>query len=121
MSLKQWNKLSHHLLKKKWKKVMNKEMEFMKVNYVWDLVDLLSICKAIRKNRFLILNERQMDILNERQMNLLKDTRHLVAKGYTQEKGADYKKTFSPVIKFTSIHLIFTIVAHLDLEFIKQI
>ena len=40
----------------------------------------------------------------------------LVAKGYTQLQGIDYEETFSPMAKFTFIHLILEIVANLDLE-----
>ena len=39
-----------------------------------------------------------------------------MAKGYTQQEGIYYEKTFSPVVKFTFIHLILAIVAHMNLE-----
>jgi len=40
----------------------------------------------------------------------------LVAKGYSQVKGIDYHDIFSPVVKITSLLLLFAIGALLDLE-----
>jgi len=39
-----------------------------------------------------------------------------VAKGFTQIEGIDYEETFSHVVRFASIHLLLSLVAHLDLE-----
>ena len=40
----------------------------------------------------------------------------MVTKGYIQEEGIDYEDTFSPLVRITSVRLILTIVAHMDLE-----
>ncbi len=40
----------------------------------------------------------------------------LVAKGFTQKEGLDYKKTFSLVVKFDSIKTILSIVAAEDMD-----
>ena len=40
----------------------------------------------------------------------------LVAKGYIQQEGINYKETFSLVVRFGSIRLILAIVAYMDLE-----
>ena len=40
----------------------------------------------------------------------------LVAKGFTQKEGIDYKETFSLMSKKDSLHIILALVAHFDLE-----
>ncbi|RVX15068.1 Retrovirus-related Pol polyprotein from transposon TNT 1-94 [Vitis vinifera] len=40
----------------------------------------------------------------------------LVAKGFTQKEGIDYRDTFSPVSKKDSLKIIMALVAHFDLE-----
>ena len=45
-----------------------------------------------------------------------RDKIRLVVKGYTQQEGLNYEKTFFPVVRFALIRLILAIVAHMDFE-----
>ena len=87
-------------------KAMEEKMESMKVHQVWNLVDLPSNRKTIKK-KWVLRIKRKADGIIKRYKT------RLVTKGYTQQEGVDYEETFSPV---TSIRLILFIVAHLDLE-----
>ncbi|KAL6322423.1 hypothetical protein AAG906_008078 [Vitis piasezkii] len=53
----------------------------------------------------------------EQDLKSMKDNEaRLVAKGYTQKEGIDYKETFSPVSKKDSLRIVMALVAHFDLE-----
>lgn len=83
-------------------KAMKEKMESMKVNQVWDLVDIPLIHKVIRI-------KRKVDGIIERYKV------RLIAKAY-KKKSIDYEETFSLVEIFASIRLILVVVAHLNLE-----
>jgi hypothetical protein len=88
---------------------MEEEMELMKTNQVWDLVDL-PLGQRFIGNKLILKIKHKVDGLIERYKA------RLVAKSYTQEEGIDYEDTFSPLVRITSVRLILAIVAHMDFE-----
>ncbi|GJT91919.1 retrotransposon protein, putative, ty1-copia subclass [Tanacetum coccineum] len=93
----------------KWLNAMNVEMQFMKDNDVWDLVDLPSNGKTIGI-KWLFKKKTDMDGA----IHTYKA--RLVAKGYTQTPGIDYEQTFSPFADIRAIRILIAITAFYDYE-----
>ena len=93
----------------KWIKAIGDELQSMKDNGVWDLVPMPEgvrpvSCKWVFKTK------------RDSQGNIERYKARLVARGFTQREGIDYKETFSPVSSKDSFRTIMALVAHLDLE-----
>ncbi|GJU72559.1 retrotransposon protein, putative, ty1-copia subclass [Tanacetum coccineum] len=93
----------------KWVDDMNAEMQSMKDNQVWCLVDLLPNCKIVG-SKWLFKKKTDMDGIVHTYKALL------VAKGYTQTYGVDYEEMFSPVADIRAIRILIAIAAFYDYE-----
>lgn len=92
----------------KWIEAMQSELESMKSNNVWELVEprqgIKPIgCKWVFKTK------------KDSKGNIERHKARLVAKGFTQQEGVDYNETFSPVSTNDAFRIIMALVAHFDL------
>lgn len=90
----------------RWKVALEKEMSAHRTNHTWDLVDLPQGRRAIGcRWVFNIKDSASPPIYKAR----------LVAQGFRQVQGLDYQETFSPVIRYESIRLLFATAAEFHL------
>ena len=85
--------------KAKWMTAMDRELESLRTNDVWDLVDLQKDRKAVR-SKWVFRPKMNSDRSIERYKAWL------VAQGFTQKFGVDYDETFCPVVRFKSIRTV---------------
>nr|GEV05397.1 retrotransposon protein, putative, Ty1-copia subclass [Tanacetum cinerariifolium] len=88
----------------KWLNAMNVQMQSMKDNEVWILVELPPNGKTVG-SKWLFKKKTDMN------GNVHTYKARLVAKGYTQTPGIDYEETFSPVVDIRAIRILIAIAA----------
>nr|GEV90522.1 hypothetical protein [Tanacetum cinerariifolium] len=93
----------------KWLNAMNVEMQSMKDNEVWVLVELPPNGKTVG-SKWLLKKKTDMDGV----VHTYKA--RLIAKGYTQTLRIDYEETFFPVADIRAIRILIVIAAYYDYE-----
>ncbi|GJX76817.1 retrotransposon protein, putative, ty1-copia subclass [Tanacetum coccineum] len=97
----------------KWLNSMNVEMQSMKDNEVWDLVDLPPNGKTVG-GKWLFKKKTDMDGV----VHTYKA--HIVAKGYTQTPWIDYEETFSPIADIRAIRILIAIAACFAMKYLGE-
>jgi transposase InsO family protein len=91
-----------------WIKAMKEELESFEENNVWSLEDLPSDAKVVG-NKWVYKRKIKAN------GSVLHRAR-LVAKGYSQTYGVDYFETFAPVVRRTTLRVLFATAVNYDLK-----
>ena len=95
--------------KLQWEKAMEAEMNLLKENKVWDLVELPKGRKAIG-SKWVYKVKTRADGSIERYKA------RLVAQDFWQKYGDDYDETFCPVVRLESLRTLITLAVQLGLK-----
>ncbi|KAL4319632.1 hypothetical protein GQ457_18G010610 [Hibiscus cannabinus] len=85
-----------------WISAINDELESIKSNHTWELVDLPRGFRTI-SNKWVFRKKLRPD------GSIQKYKAKLVVKGFTQKFGIDFYDTYSPVTKISTIRALFTL------------
>jgi transposase InsO family protein len=97
-----------------WKVAMDKEMQSLRDNDVYDLVPLPSSTTNIMGCRWLY----KIKYNSEGELERFKA--RLVGQGFTQVYGVDFNETFAPVVKYKSLRVLLSVASILNYD-IKQL
>ena len=94
-----------------WKDAMIEEMSSLHKNDTWKLSELPKEKKVISCKWVFAKKQGSADDDIVRYK-----ARSVIAKGYSQEEGIDYKEVLSPFVKHSSIQILLALVAQYELE-----
>lgn len=91
-----------------WEKAVKEELQCFTDNQAWELVDAPS-SGCVVQCKWVLKKKRDMS-------DKVLYRARLVAKGFTQRHGVDYTETFSPVVRYSTLRLLFALTVKLGLE-----
>ena len=97
---------------KNWREAIDSELESINENNTWTIIPKKEITPGRRPIGCKWVFKRKLNTNGE----VERYKARLVAKGYAQQQGVDYDETYAPVAKFTSIRVILSIGAFLNME-----
>ena len=92
-----------------WRHAMRTEMESLHKNKTWTLVDK-------PKDRKIVKNKWVFKVKRDANGEIQRYKARLVAKGFSQVAGVDYSETFAPVIRHSSLRVLFALAVQNDLR-----
>jgi hypothetical protein len=93
-----------------WEQAVKDELQSFDDNRAWEIVDTPKGGTVV-KCKWVLKKKCDSD-------NNVRYRARLVAKGCTQKYGVDYEETFSPVVRHTTLRLLFALSVQLDLDVI---
>lgn len=96
--------------KEQWRLAMREELQCFKENDAWELCDAPKDSRVVQCKWVL---RKKYDSENK-----VRYRARLVAKGFSQIEGVDYTDTFSPVVRHTTLRLLFALSVQLSLDIV---
>ncbi|GKD74340.1 retrovirus-related pol polyprotein from transposon TNT 1-94 [Tanacetum coccineum] len=88
-----------------WIKEMQEELHQFDRLDVWELVDR-PLCKNVINMKWLWKNK------HDEENTVILNKAHLVAKGYNQQEGIDFKESFAPIDRLEAVRLFVAYATH---------
>ncbi|KAK9217646.1 hypothetical protein WN943_006274 [Citrus x changshan-huyou] len=101
------NNTPEALKKPKWKRAIEDEYNALMKNKTWTLIPNSQNYKLVGNKWVYRVKENSDGTIN-------KFKTRLVAKGFLQTPGVDFKETFSPIVKAATIRIVLTVVVNND-------
>ncbi|XP_045447465.1 uncharacterized protein LOC123655756 [Melitaea cinxia] len=95
----------------KWVEAMKDELQAFEENDAWSRVSEVPSDKTIVQCKWVYKKKVNSD-------NSVRYRARLVAKGFSQRPGIDYEETFSPVVGYSTLRLLFALSVQLNLDII---